>query len=90
MSTGLIYPPGSITSTEEIIELARNGLNLQLKIKEIKAIPTTDYPTPAQRPMNSRLALKKLESVFTLKMPDWSNGLELSIEDLNKSSVDNT
>lgn len=76
--------------TEEIVDLARNSLNLQLKIKEIKAIPTTDYPTPAPRPMNSRLALKKLESVFTLKMPDWSNGLELSIEDLNKSSVDNT
>ena len=61
-----------------------NSLNLQLTIKDIKAIPTSDYPTPAIRPMNSQLALTKLESVFSLKMPGWRNELELCIENLKK------
>ena len=70
--------------TEEIVDFARNGLNLQLKIKDIKAIPTSDYPTPATRPMNSRLALTKLESDFTIEMPDWKNVLQLCLDDLRK------
>ena len=61
--------------TEEIVKLASSSLNLPLTIKELKAIPTSDYPTPAIRPMNSQLALTKLESVFTLKMPDWKKSL---------------
>jgi dTDP-4-dehydrorhamnose reductase len=68
--------------TEEIVKLASNSLELPLTIKELKAIPTSDYPTPATRPMNSQLALTKLESVFSLKMPGWRNELELCIENL--------
>ena len=70
--------------TEEIVNLANNHLSMSLKIKDIKAIPTTDYPTPAARPMNSLLALAKLESIFTLKMPDWKRSLQLCIVDLDK------
>jgi len=61
--------------TEEIVSFAGNSMNLHLKIKEVKAIPTTEYPTPATRPMNSRLALTKLESIFTIKVPDWKIAL---------------
>ena len=68
--------------TEEIIGLAKNKLGLQLSIKELKAIPTSEYPTPASRPMNSRLALTKLESVFTLKMPDWKKSLSLCMDEI--------
>jgi dTDP-4-dehydrorhamnose reductase len=68
--------------TKEIVKLASNSLDLPLTIKELKAISTSDYPTPATRPMNSQLALTKLESVFSLKMPGWRNELELCIENL--------
>ena len=68
--------------TKEIVKRVSDSLNLHLTIKDIKAIPTSDYPTPAIRPMNSRLALTKLESAFIIKMPDWQNELELCIEDL--------
>ena len=68
--------------TEEIVNLAKNRLNMSLKIKEIKAIPTTDYPTPAKRPMNSQLELKKLSDMFGVEMPDWKKTLELCIEEL--------
>ncbi len=72
---------------EEIVKIASNDLNLKLMIKEIKAIPTSDYPTPAARPINSQLALTKLESIFTVTMPDWKKTLQLCIADLGKYPV---
>jgi len=68
--------------TKKIVELARDSMNLQLKLKELKAIPTSDYPTPAKRPMNSQLALSKLESAFNIKIPDWEKSLQLCMDDL--------
>lgn len=61
--------------TKEIVSLVENSLNLQLAIKDVKVILTSDYPTPAKRPINSRLALTKLESVFVIKMPNWEKAL---------------
>ncbi len=69
--------------TEEIARLASSCLNMPLTISSIKAIPTNDYPTPAARPMNSQLALAKLESVFGLKMPTWQDSLEQCMDEIN-------
>ena len=38
-------------------------------------IPTCDYPTPAVRPLNSRLDCNKTEEVFSIHRPDWRIGL---------------
>ena len=67
---------------EKIVEMSSQKLDLVLKIKEIKAIPTTDYPTPAQRPMNSQLVVTKLEKKFGLVMPDWKDMLALCVEEI--------
>ena len=40
------------------------GLALQLRPEAIKAIPATEYPLPAPRPMNSRMARGALEAVL--------------------------
>jgi dTDP-4-dehydrorhamnose reductase len=45
------------------------------KLALIEAIETSEYPTPARRPMNSRLNCKKLEEVFGWKMMDWQKSL---------------
>lgn len=46
----------------------------------VEDIPTADYPTPAKRPLNSRLDCSDL-AVFGLKRPDWRSGLnEMLIE----------
>lgn len=37
----------------------------------ITGIPSADYPTPASRPLNSRLDCTKTEQVFGLRRPDW-------------------
>ena len=41
----------------------------------VTGIPTADYPTPAKRPLNSRLDCASTESVFGIARPDWREGL---------------
>lgn len=67
---------------KEIVDVANQAPNIKLSIKDIKAIPTIEYPTPARRPMNSRLDLSKLEKKFDVIMPDWKDVLRLCMEDL--------
>lgn len=38
-------------------------------------IPTSDYPTPARRPLNSRMDCSSLQADFGIARPDWQNGL---------------
>ena len=38
-------------------------------------IPSTDYPTPARRPANSRLDCTSLQAAFGIARPDWRSGL---------------
>lgn len=68
--------------SEQIANVAGSTLDLRLKVKSIKAIPTANYPTPAHRPMNSQLSLNKLEKAFGINMPDWKKALELCVEEL--------
>lgn len=47
----------------------------QLAVKDIAPIDTTAYPTPARRPLNSRLCTQKLRDNFSLHLPDWQSGV---------------
>ena len=38
-------------------------------------ITTTEYPTPARRPANSRLDNEKLRRLYGLELPDWRKSL---------------
>ncbi|MFH1817381.1 MAG: dTDP-4-dehydrorhamnose reductase [Pseudomonadota bacterium] len=42
-------------------------------------IPSSDYPTPAKRPLNSRLNNDKLERTFGLRLQDWRAALALCL-----------
>ncbi|OUY06693.1 dTDP-4-dehydrorhamnose reductase [Acinetobacter populi] len=58
-----------------IFAIARaKGLDLQ--IKKLHPIVTTAYPTPAKRPLNSRLNTDKLQCNFKLHLPHWTSGVE--------------
>jgi dTDP-4-dehydrorhamnose reductase len=46
-----------------------------VKLAEVDAITTAEYPTPAKRPANSRLNCGKLEARFGLRMMDWRESL---------------
>jgi dTDP-4-dehydrorhamnose reductase len=49
---------------------------------EVVDIPTAEYPTPARRPLNSRLDNSLTEAVFGLPRPDWRDGLRDILQDL--------
>jgi dTDP-4-dehydrorhamnose reductase len=56
-----------------------------LAVETISPIATTEYPTPASRPLNSRLATDKLRETFSLHLPDWQSGVtRMLMEALNK------
>lgn len=42
---------------------------------EVQDISTADYPTPAQRPLNSRLDCSTMTATFGIPRPDWRAGL---------------
>jgi len=41
----------------------------------VQDIPTSEFPTPAERPANSRLDCTSLEKMFAIKRPDWRDGI---------------
>ena len=47
----------------------------EVKLAEIDAITTAEYPTPAKRPTNSRLNCGKLAERFGWRMMDWRESL---------------
>ncbi len=53
---------------------------------DVTDIPSSDYPTPAARPLNSRLDCSSLEAVFGIRRPDWRQGLKDILEDLKDAS----
>ncbi|AWY43339.1 dTDP-4-dehydrorhamnose reductase [Pseudomonas putida] len=57
----------------EQAELA--GISLKVSPQMIGEIGTKDYPTPAQRPGNSRLNTQKLQKAFALTLPEWQVGV---------------
>jgi dTDP-4-dehydrorhamnose reductase len=59
---------------EEIFRLARSyGQNLA--IRNVEGCPSSDYPTPAKRPQNSRLSLSRIEESFGFHAPRWQDAL---------------
>lgn len=53
---------------------------------EVADIPSSDYPTPAKRPLNSRLDNSRTKAVFGLERPDWRSGLRAILADLEKTA----
>jgi len=59
-----------------VIETARAlRPELALRVSEIAPVPTSAFPTPAERPRNSRLDTSRLQARFGLHLPDWRQGV---------------
>ena len=50
--------------------------DLAWKVDEIARVPTSAFPTPAKRPLNSRLNTHKLQQTFGLTLPHWQRGVD--------------
>lgn len=58
-------------------------LEIKARPERIKAIPTADYPTSANRPLNSRLDTRKLRDAFGIALPHWQTGVARALTELN-------
>ncbi len=67
-----------------ILQLAKkNAWQPELKIKTLDKTGTANYPTPAKRPLNSRMATEALCERFSLHLPSWDEALALCMERLH-------
>jgi dTDP-4-dehydrorhamnose reductase len=57
-------------------EAGRHGA----KVPEVVPIATSEYPTPAKRPANSRLDCTRLNEVFGVRLPHWRGSLTRTID----------
>jgi len=57
------------------------GFDLAISPENVAPIPTRDWPTPARRPLNSRLSVAKLEDALGIQLPDWQRQLALTLEE---------
>jgi len=55
---------------------------LNWAVKDIAPVPTTAFPTPARRPLNSRLNTRKLQSQFALTLPHWQQGVDRLLSEI--------
>jgi dTDP-4-dehydrorhamnose reductase len=60
------------------------GQKRQIRVlpENIQPIPSTEFPTPAKRPANSRLDTGKLRQTFGLNLPSWQNGVNHIVDQI--------
>ena len=69
---------------KEILKLDPN--KSEQRVEEILPALTSDFPTPAQRPLFSALNCDKFEQTFALHLPEWEAALKLAM-DFNDDSL---
>jgi len=63
-------------------EVLRLSSNMHTKPgQQLLPALTSDFSTPAERPLKSRLDSKMFEATFGMKIPHWLKALELAMED---------
>lgn len=62
--------------------LEQKAVSISVEPSAIKAISTTEYPTPAPRPLNSRLDTRKICDAFDVTLPPWQIGVGRALTEL--------
>lgn len=63
-------------------EFAEEIFRLAGKDVKVNPVPTSEYPTRAARPLNSRMSKAKLEEMGFSRLPDWHNALVRYLREL--------
>lgn len=66
---------------EHVLAHARR-LGHAVKAKTVRPIATSEYPTPARRPANSRLDTRRFRERFALSLPPWQVGVDRMLEEV--------
>lgn len=73
--------------TRYILEHAASlGAELSCLPNSVVPILATEYPTPAPRPLNSRLNTEKLRATFGIFLPDWRDGVSRTVTEMIASA----
>jgi dTDP-4-dehydrorhamnose reductase len=56
--------------------------DLAIKTREVAPVPTSAFPTPARRPLNSRLDTTRLRNTFGLTLPHWHQGVRRMLAEI--------
>ena len=52
------------------------------RTSQLEPVPTRAFPTPATRPLNSRLCTQKLQQTFGLVLPPWQQGVNRMLAEI--------
>ncbi|MBU3737925.1 MAG: dTDP-4-dehydrorhamnose reductase [Rhodoferax sp.] len=63
-------------------EARRLNPSLAWKLREVAAVPSSGFVTPARRPNNSRLDTGRFRQTFGLVLPHWTHGVDRLLRDL--------
>jgi dTDP-4-dehydrorhamnose reductase len=79
---GLYHVAGSgygsrLDWARKIIELDPN--KREQKVRELRPARTSDFPTPAQRPLFSALDCSLFQTTFGINLPRWEDDLRLAM-----------
>ena len=58
------------------------GFKIKCDSRHIRSIFTSEYPTAAKRPLNSRLNTEKLKKTFMLELPHWETEVKKVLKEL--------
>jgi dTDP-4-dehydrorhamnose reductase len=64
------------------IEAIQLGLKTKCEPNYIRSILTSEYPTAAKRPLNSRLNTDKLKKTFMLELPHWESEVKKILREI--------
>lgn len=66
-----------------VLHLARQaGIELKVAGASVIPVPTSAFPLPARRPLNSRLDASKLQTTFDVRLPLWQIGVARMVEEI--------
>jgi dTDP-4-dehydrorhamnose reductase len=77
--------PDALTWYEFASDIVRGAASRGGRLVPISPIATSDYPTPAARPANSRLSTARLASVFDVRLPPLERSLAECLDRLLNS-----
>lgn len=71
---------------EIVAQAIARGHELAIDPARVDPIPTADWPTPATRPLNSRLSMDRIEKGLGIRLPDWKAQLALTLAEIDTAS----
>ncbi|EFE23678.1 dTDP-4-dehydrorhamnose reductase [Edwardsiella tarda ATCC 23685] len=84
--SGLYHLIASGTTTwfdyAQLVFAKARKAGIDLTVRQVRAVPSSAFPTPAKRPHNSRLDTTKFQQTFNLVLPDWQIGVERMLDEL--------